>query len=257
MIGNAKEKQEYIMDPNRQNIKIYDPADKEAIYREICKKIFSILPEDNANFDQLNEERVTSHLSNNEDLIKLYQYADLTKLDRNSYLTAPFKTTDVIHITSKFKNKAPGMSGVNKLILSNLPHQAIESFTLFTNLAFSMGYYQLIFKNGLVVLAHKTGKDLRFAENYRPITLLGVPGKLMERLINDRASRFFEESNLYNLHQYGFRKRKGTDTAIAVAYETIALTQQKKTALQHCLQRRGQGLRQGLGGGPTIQSVTN
>ena len=138
MIGNTKEKQEYIMDPNRQNVKIYDPADKE-IYREIWKKIFSIPPKDNANFDQLNEERVTSHLSNNEDLIKPYQYADLTRLDQNSYLTTPYKTTDVIHIISKFKNKAPGMSGVNKLILSNLPHQAIESFTLFTNLAFSIG----------------------------------------------------------------------------------------------------------------------
>ena len=81
------------------------------------------------------------------------------------------------------------------------------------------------------MFTHKTGKDPRFAQNYRPIALLEVPGKLMERLINDRASRFFEENNLHNPHQYGFRKRKGTDTAIAVAYETIVLTQQKK---QHC-----------------------
>ena len=89
------------MDPNRQNIKTFDPADKEEIYREIWK-IFGIPPEDNANFDQLNEERVTRHLSNNKDLIKPHKYADLTRLDRNSYLTTPFKTTDVLHIISKF-----------------------------------------------------------------------------------------------------------------------------------------------------------
>ena len=94
-----------------------------------------------------------------------------------------------------------------------------------------MGYYPFIFKNGLIVFTHKAGKDPRFAENYRPITLLEVPGKLVERLINDRASKFFEQNNLYNPQQYGFRKNKGTDTAIAVAYELIALNQQKK---QHC-----------------------
>ena len=51
-----------------------------------------------------------------------------------------------------------------------------------------MGCYPLIFRNGLIVFEHKSGKAPRFAVNYRPITLLEVPGKLMERLINDRAS---------------------------------------------------------------------
>ena len=102
---------------------------------------------------------------------------------------------------------------------------------MFTNLSFFMGYYPSIFKNGLFVFSHKTGKDPRNAENYRPITLLEVPGKLVERLINDRASRFFEENSLYNPQQFGFCRGKGTDTAMAVAYVSIALTQQKR---QHC-----------------------
>ena len=59
-----------------------------------------------------------------------------------------------------------------------------------------MGYYPTIFENGLIVFANKPGKDPRYAENYRLITLLEVPGKVMERLINDRTSRFFETNNL-------------------------------------------------------------
>ena len=143
-------------------------------------------------------------------------------------MKAPFKTADIVYIISKFKNKAQGKSGVNKKILSNLPQKAIHCYTLITNLAFSMGYYPTIFKNGLIVFANKPGKDLHYTENYRPITLLEVPGKVMEHLINDRTSRFFETNNLYNQNQYGFRKEKGTNSTIAVAYETIALTQQKK-----------------------------
>ena len=153
----------------------------------------------------------------------------LSRLDRNNYLIAPVRATDIIQIISKFKNKAPGSSGINKLILSNLPREAIEAYAVITNLTLSMGYYPYIFKNGLLVFVQKPGKDPRYAENYRPITLLEVPGKLLERIINDRVSRFCELHNLFNEHQYGFRKGRGTDIAIAVATKT--------RTLQHCLQR--------------------
>ena len=96
LIGNARERQEYIMDPQRQNVKVYKPEDKEVIYRNTWEKIFSIPPEDNVHFDQENEGRVMTYLNNNEDIIKPYRYADLSRLDRNSYLTTPFKTSDVI-----------------------------------------------------------------------------------------------------------------------------------------------------------------
>ena len=228
LIGSSKEKQEYILHPVRRNTKVFEPEEKEEIYRGIWTNIFSIPPEDNAYFDPENEERVTRYLRENEEAVDHHQYADLSRLDPDSYLTAPFKTTDIEHVINKFKNKAPGKSGVNKKILSNLPRKATECYTLLTNLAFSMGYYPTIYKNGMIVFANKPGKDPRYAENYRPITLLEVPGKVMERLVNDRVSSFFEMNNLYNQNQYGFRREKGTDSAIAVAYETIALTQQKR-----------------------------
>ena len=152
-------------------------------------------------------------------------------MDQDNYLTAPFRIQDVVCAISKFKHKAPGKSGVNKLILSNLPRRATECFALFTNLTFSMGYYPILFKNGIIVFVNKQGKDPKYAENYRPITLLEIPGKVVERLINDWTSRYFEENNFYNQQQYGFLKNKGTDLATAVAYESIALTQQTR---QYC-----------------------
>ena len=104
-------------------------------------------------------------------------------------------------LMNRFRHKAPGMSGVNKRILSNLPRNALDIFTLLTNLTFSMGYFPKIFKNGLLVFTGKVGKDPRHVENYRPITLLEIPGKIIERLINDRTGRYFEENRLYNDHQ--------------------------------------------------------
>ena len=133
LIGNSKEKQEYILHPNRQNVKIYDPEGKEEIYRNIWTEIFSMPQEDNIHFDREGKIRVINYLRNNEDSIDPYQFADLSRLDQDNYLTAPFRIQDVVCAISKFKQKAPGKSGVNKLILSDLPRRAIECFALFTN----------------------------------------------------------------------------------------------------------------------------
>ena len=231
LIGNQKEIQEYILDPNVRNRRIFEPEEKEGIYRNIWKNIFGIPPEDNTQFNQQNEERVLEFLRQNDDRRTPHQFADLNRLDQNNYLLAPVRASDIDQIIKKFKNKAPGISGINKLILSNLPREAIEVFAIITNLTLSMGYYPIIFKNGLLIFSQKGGKDPRHAENYRPITLLEVPGEIVQRIINDRISYFFETNNIFNAHQYDFRKNRGTDMAITVAYEKIALSQQK---CEHC-----------------------
>ena len=126
---------------------------------------------------------------------------------------------DVVTIINSFKNKAPGISGVGKRILRELPRVAIERFALLTNLMISMGYYSIIFKNGLLIFTQKPGKDPKLPENYRPITLLEVPGKIIERILDNRLRRFCTDNDLFNTHQYGFRRGLGTDIAIATAHK--------------------------------------
>ena len=94
-----------------------------------------------------------------------------------------------------------------------------------------MGYYPYVYKNGLLIFTPKQGKDHKIPENYRPITLLEVPGKILERIINDRFMYFCEHTDILSGSQFGFPKRKGTGTAIAIAYEKIAVNQQHKN---HC-----------------------
>ena len=91
-----------------------------------------------------------------------------------------------------------------------------------------MGYFPLIFKNGLIILIPKPGKDPRQPVNYRPITLLEIPGKILERIVNNRLQRFLEENEILNKNQYGFRAGRGTDMAIIKIYEKIAMNQKGK-----------------------------
>ena len=231
LIGTNKVKNEYLIDINNNNNKIYKDEEKEVLYRNIWQKIFEIPDEENRNFDVANENRVKDFLRQNRDITLPHQFADLSRLDERDILTRPVRSVDINNIIKNFKNKAPGISGINKLILSNLPENAIDRYSLITNFTLSMGFYPYAFKNGLLAFTPKPGKDPKLPENYRPITLLEVPGKILEKIINDRFIHFCEYNEILHPNQFGFRKKKGTDTAIAIAYEKIALNQQNKN---HC-----------------------
>ena len=58
--------------------------------------------------------------------------------------------------------------------------------------------------------------------NYRPISLLEVPGKIFEKLFNKRLLTLLDDRGLHNKRQHGFRPKRGTDTALAILHETVA-----------------------------------
>ena len=50
--------------------------------------------------------------------------------------------------------------------------------------------------------------------NNRPISILHVFDKIIEKILHDRLMSFFEKYDLLSSSQFGFRKGMGTDTAI-------------------------------------------
>ena len=51
--------------------------------------------------------------------------------------------------------------------------------------------------------------------DFRPISLLPLPGKLLERLVSNRMMDYLEENNLLSEGQDGYRKNRSTVKAIA------------------------------------------
>ena len=46
--------------------------------------------------------------------------------------------------------------------------------------------------------------------NYRPISLLPIFSKLLEKIIADQLTRFLEQNQIFYEHQYGFQPKKST-----------------------------------------------
>ena len=228
MMGNAKEVSDYIIDQENNNERIYRDEDQEEVFRRIWGNIFNIPDNINVQFNQDNEEMVMNYLRENTGNMEPYRVADRSRLDARDPLTRPVTANEIKCIIKGFKNRAPGISGISRIILMNLPNNTIGRFSSLTNIILSMGYYTKEFKNGLLVFAHKPGKDPKNPESYRPITFLEVPGKIIERIVNNRLTMYCENNNKFHPNQFGFHKGKGTESAIAIAYESIAINQRDK-----------------------------
>ena len=226
LMGSSRENNiSYLIDVENNNKKCHTDDEKLDLYNKTWKNVFRISPEENINFDQQNEDRVENFIRNNKQRIEPYHTADLNRLEADNYLTRPITSKNITDIIKEFKNKAPGKSEINKQILANMPTIAIDRLKQILNLAISMGYFILLLKNGILIFTNKPNKDNRYPLNYRPITLLEVPGKILEKIINNRLMKFLETNNKLHHNQYGFRKRRGTEAAIFRIYESIAIAE--------------------------------
>ena len=66
------------------------------------------------------------------------------------------------------------------------------------------GKFPAEWKKANMVLAHKKG-DKQNLKNYRPISLLPVAGKILERMLYNDMYEFFTENNLISPNQSGFK----------------------------------------------------
>ena len=56
--------------------------------------------------------------------------------------------------------------------------------------------------------------DTTEVSNLRPISLIPLPGKILEIFLNNQLKKYFEENFLFMKQQHGFRSKHSTYTAI-------------------------------------------
>ena len=211
--GNSTAEPQYIKNTN--NIKIYSNEGKEEIHRKYWEKVFDVEIEDDNT-----TEKVLEHLQHNLHRTTPYDNTDQSRLNTGNTDTV-ITEDEVKNIIKKLKKTSPGKSGINKVILTHLPDNAITRLTNIYNNTLSAGYFPDRWKQAILRLIPKVGKSPHAPQNYRPISLLEVPGKILERIINSRLKNYLE-NNMYNPNQFGFRNHRGTTHALAIVTEKIA-----------------------------------
>ena len=121
--------------------------------------------------------------------------------------------TDNVEVLKYLKetdtSKASSVPNVSSKILKPALISLIDELTYIFNLCLSSNTFPRKWKIASVVPLQKDG-DLSQCTNYRPISLLPIPGKILEQIIHDRLTTHCDNNDLLNENQGGFRKGHST-----------------------------------------------
>lgn len=138
----------------------------------------------------------------------------LSTLHYDSFFMSPTHPLEILKIIKGLKNRsAPGKDGLTNIILKNNVHSLLKPLTHVMNLSLSSGKFPDDWKIASVVPIHKDGPKSSPA-NFRPISLLPVLSKILEKLVNKRLSNYIEQNKILSAHQFGFRPGKSTEQAV-------------------------------------------
>lgn len=212
----------YVKDTNGN--KIYENDKKETAFRNIWSQVFTITEEENENYDQDHENTVKEWMQDKINDIIPNETVELDRIPNEEKITE----AELLHSLRKFKEKTPGITGITKNVLMNLPQTGIDALLNLYNASLSAGYFPDELKKTKMIFIPKDGKDKKEIFNYRPISLLEITGKLLEKILNNRLLTYLENNNALNMRQHGFRKHRGTHTALAIITDTIARAKSNK-----------------------------
>ena len=98
--------------------------------------------------------------------------------------------------------------------------EAVLKYRAF-NKSFLTGIVPSKLKIAKVIPLYKA-KDPALFSNYRPISLLPVFSKILERLMYNRLYNFLTEHNILSTNQFGFRKKYSTFLALMDLVDNIS-----------------------------------
>ncbi|KAG5883788.1 hypothetical protein JTB14_036665 [Gonioctena quinquepunctata] len=126
----------------------------------------------------------------------------------------PITENDVEIAIDRGKNTAQGPDSINRKTMKQLPNTIYPILALLMNACLKFAYFPKAWKCANTVMIPKPGKDPTKLDSYRPISLINVPGKLFELILNSRIIEHFEIENTIPPYQHGFRAEHSTQNAL-------------------------------------------
>ena len=142
---------------------------------------------------------------------------------------------------SEIKNILSGMQSKNSCGLDEIPMSILklspDNILLILchifNLSLGQGKFINEFKKAKIIPVHKKGSKSD-VNNYRPISLLPVMSKILERIFYKRLCSFLSQVDFFHQYQFGFRKKHSTSNALTVMVENVTKAFEEKKIYTGC-----------------------
>ena len=117
-------------------------------------------------------------------------------------------------------SKAAGLDNLSGRFLKDGAKVLAKPITDLSNLSITSGKFRNSCKTAKLKPIYKKG-SLTEAYDYRPISLLPLISKVIEKVIHDQTSAFLNSRNLLYNYQSGFRKNHSTDFCLSFLNDKI------------------------------------
>ena len=144
-----------------------------------------------------------------------YDYKQFIKYKvKSNLLLSPTSGEEITKIIMKMKDKlSSGHDGITNKFLKQIVHSVKFPLEIIYNKSLNEGIFPDLLKLAKVKPLYKSD-DPSICDNYRPISLLPVFSKVIEKIVYCRLCSHMEDNDILYSKQFGFRKRHGTSDAI-------------------------------------------
>src|SRR5215475_6526163 len=133
----------------------------------------------------------------------------------------PVTEEEVVMLAKNLKGKlTAGLDDIPENLVKICIRQIAKPLTHIYNTSFNSGVFPEEWKTVKVKPLYKKG-DRHDMNNYRPISIISVFTKLLERALYNRLISFFHKHKIFTETQNGFRKGKCIETATQALIERI------------------------------------
>ena len=130
----------------------------------------------------------------------------------------PVTEDEIIQIMEQFKDGTAGWDSLKPSIIKTIKEYVKLPLAHICNISFSTGVCPTELKLAYVAPVFKANGEVTFT-NYRPVSVLPVFSKLVERLMYNRLVTYINENRLLYKYQFRFQEGKAAYMALIVFVE--------------------------------------
>lgn len=177
------------------------------VIRDIAPEILNI------HFATTSDRVITVDKSGENTLQKLKHFCMSKNINDTNAI--PFMTTNNVYkyLINQRKTNSRGIDEIDGKILKLSAPIITDTLTFIYNLCIDKSHFPSLLKQAKVIPLFKSG-SLSDPSNYRPISILSVLAKPLEKHINHHLLDHFNCNNLLNPNQSGFRAKHSCHTSL-------------------------------------------
>ena len=138
----------------------------------------------------------------------------------NSIYIKPASTCEVNKIINELRHGSPGWDNFTAKSLKCVSEYMIDVLTYVCNLSLSEGVFPNELKLAKIIPIYKANDPSLFS-NYRPISLLSIFSKILEKLMCKRLLNFLKKKQLFYKFQFGFRDGHSSYMALMILTDKL------------------------------------